>query len=112
MVMDMVSLGLGSELGLGLGQGSTLTFKSTCPIGQVLEKVTCPHFSPVARITAQQNMGGGLTCHIVMSVGMNISYQPVALIVFITSSSEKSQNNRTGTHYSPQPDLVLYSYTG
>ena len=36
------------------GQGSTLTFKSTCPIGQVLEKVTCPHFLPVARFTAQQ----------------------------------------------------------
>ena len=35
-------------------QGSTLTFKSTCPIGQVLEKVTCPHFLPVARFTAQQ----------------------------------------------------------
>ena len=36
-------------------QGSTLTFKSTCPIGQVLEKVTCPHFLPVARFTAQQH---------------------------------------------------------
>ena len=30
-------------------------------------------------------------------IGVNISYQPVALIVFITTCSKKYQNNRTGT---------------
>ena len=43
-------------------------------------------------------------------IEMNISYQPVALIVFITSWSEKSQNNRIGTVFIIVHNQIL-SYT-
>ena len=32
-----------------------------------------------------ENMEGGSICNVVMGIGMYISYQPVALIVFVTS---------------------------
>ena len=47
-------------------------------------------------------------------IGMNISYQPVALIVFISILlvDQKSQNNRTGTVFIIVHNQILYRYTG
>ena len=82
-------------------QGSTLTFKSTCPIGQQAWESYLPPFltsCPIHGAAADsENMEGGSICNVVMGIGMYISYQPVALIVFVTSWPQKSQNNRTGT---------------
>ena len=95
-------------------QGLTLTFKSTCPIGQQAWENYLPPFltsCPIHGAAAErENMEGGSICNVVMGIGMNISYQPVALIVFIASWSQKSQNNRTGTVFIIVHNQIL-SYT-
>ena len=45
-------------------------------------------------------------------IGMNISYQPVALIVYLLLVDQKSQNNRTGTVFIIIHNQILYRYTG
>ena len=50
-------------------QGSTLTFKSTCPIGQQAWESFLPPFltsCPIHGAADSENLGGGSTCHVVM----------------------------------------------